>query len=50
MNKALKEVTLCNLEVVVMPQGEIFCKGKTIGWFREFGEYLTKKTEGEAYE
>jgi len=26
-----------------MPQGEIICKGKTVGWFKEFKEHLTKK-------
>lgn len=36
-----KQITVCKLEVVVMPQGEIICKGKTLGWFKEFQEHLT---------
>ena len=32
MDKAPKGITPCNLEVVVMPNGEIICLGKTIGW------------------
>jgi len=37
-------MTLYNLEVLVMPNGEIICAGKTLGWTSEkIGEYLTKK-------
>lgn len=43
IEKAPKEITLCNLEVVVMPNGEIICRGKTVGWVKEIGKYLTKK-------
>jgi len=43
MKKAPKEITLCNLEVVVMPNGEVICLGKSIGWVKELGEYLIKK-------
>ena len=39
----VKEITLCNLEVVVMPNGEVLCVGKTIGWLQELGKYLTPK-------
>jgi hypothetical protein len=41
--KKSKEITVCNLEVVVMPNGEIICAGKTIGWVKELGKYLSKK-------
>jgi len=37
------KITLCSLEVVVMPNGEILCLGKTVGWFAELGKYLTYK-------
>ena len=43
MKEQLKEITLCNLECVLMPQGEIICLGKTIGWFKDFGDMLEKK-------
>lgn len=43
MEKQPKEITVCHLEVVVMPNGEIISKGKTIGWFKDFKEYLTEK-------
>lgn len=41
MKEQPKEMTICNLEVLVMPQGEIICLGKTVGWFRDLKEYLT---------
>lgn len=28
------------LEVCVMPQGEIICAGKTVGWVKDLGKYL----------
>lgn len=40
MKKIPEEITVCELTVIVMPQGEILCKGKTIGWFKEFKEFL----------
>jgi len=40
---SLKEITLCNLEVVVMPNGEVICHGKTIGWTKDLKKYLTIK-------
>lgn len=45
MDKAPDKITLCSLEVVVMPQGEIICLGKSIGFVREFGKYLTEKED-----
>ncbi|HQR42035.1 MAG TPA: hypothetical protein PLX97_05110 [Gemmatales bacterium] len=41
MNFVPKEITLAQLEVVVMPNGEVLCLGKTVGWFDELHEYLT---------
>lgn len=43
MKKQPEEITICTLDVCLMPQGEIICKGKTVGWFIEFKEYLNKK-------
>ena len=43
MEKAPEEMTVCNLEVLVMPNGEILCLGKTIGWVDKFGKFLTSK-------
>lgn len=42
MKKIPKEITLCKLECVLMPQGEILCLGKTIGWFKDLKSYLEK--------
>lgn len=36
-------ITLCLLEVVVMPNGEVICLGKTIGWFKNLKEHLSVK-------
>jgi len=38
-----KEMTICNLEVLVMPQGEVLCLGKTVGWVKDLGKCLTIK-------
>lgn len=43
--KEVKEMTICNLEVLVMPNGEVICLGKTVGWIKELGKYLTPKTK-----
>lgn len=43
MTEAPQEITVCNLEVVVMPNGEVICLGKTIGWIEKLGKYLTPK-------
>jgi len=45
MKEAPKEMTICNLEVLVMPNGEVLCLGRTVGWVKELGKYLTKKEE-----
>ena len=41
--KAPNEITVCNLEVVVMPNGEVICSGESIGWVKRLGKYLTPK-------
>lgn len=43
MEKIPEEITVCNLEVVLMPNGEIISLGKTIGWFEDYKRYLKKK-------
>lgn len=43
MKTAPKEITLCNLAVVVMPNGEIICFGKTVGWVKELGKFLSPR-------
>ena len=35
-----EEITLCTLEVLLMPNGEIISMGKTIGWFDTYKKYL----------
>jgi hypothetical protein len=40
MTKPPDEITPCYLEVVVMPNGEIICAGKTVGWVKTHGKYL----------
>ena len=43
MDKAPDQMTICNLEVLVMPNGEILCMGKTIGFVKDLGKYLKVK-------
>ena len=42
IKKQPEEITVCNLEVVLMPNGEIISLGKTLGWFKDFKEYLNE--------
>lgn len=46
MTSAPKDITLAWLEVVVMPNGEVICDGKTIGWFNRLGRFLSVKVFG----
>jgi len=47
MKKPPKNITVCRLQVVVMPNGEIICDGKTIGWVKDIGKYLiVEKSNG----
>lgn len=44
-----KEITVCQLEVVVMPNGEVLCAGKSLGWVEGpngLGKYITRPTKG----
>ncbi|KKT20040.1 MAG: hypothetical protein UW07_C0019G0012 [Candidatus Nomurabacteria bacterium GW2011_GWF2_43_8] len=45
MDKAPEEITVANLEVVVLPNGEVICLGKTVGWVDRLGKFLTPKTK-----
>lgn len=38
-------ITLCELRVILMPNGEVICLGKTLGWFKDLSKYLTKVDE-----
>lgn len=44
MTRPPQEITVCHLEVVVMPNGEVICAGRSIGWVtgrNGIGKYLT---------
>lgn len=43
MKECPTQITVCVLECVVMPQGEIICAGRTIGWFKDLKKFLTEK-------
>jgi len=43
MEKQPEEITVCQLEVVLMPNGEIISLGKTVGWFKDYQKFLTPK-------
>lgn len=43
MTVAPKEITPALLDVLVMPNGEVICMGKTVGWFSELRQLLTPK-------
>ena len=43
LKKTPTKMTLCNLEVLVMPNGEVLCLGFTIGWIDKLGKALTSK-------
>ena len=40
MKKLPEEITVCTLDCVLMPNGEIICLGKTVGWFKDLKKYL----------
>lgn len=44
MKTAPKEITVAQLDVVVMPNGEVICNGKSIGWVTMLEKYLTLRT------
>lgn len=45
MEKQPDQITLCTLEVILMPNGEIICLGKSIGYFKQLKGFLTIKKE-----
>lgn len=45
MEKQPEEITVCNLSCVLMPQGEVICRGKTVGWFKDLKSYLEPATD-----
>lgn len=42
MDKQPQEITVCSLSVVLMPNGEVICMGKSIGMFKDLKEQLKK--------
>lgn len=42
-----ENITLCNLSVVLMPNGEVILLGKTIGMFKDLKKYLEIKGDGK---
>ena len=38
-----KNITICNLEVIVMPNGEVICNGISLGFMKKFSKYLSVK-------
>lgn len=48
MKKVPESITVCKLDCLLMPQGEIICKGGTIGWFKNLKEHLSESTPLEA--
>jgi len=38
-----EEITVVEVDAVLMPNGEVICLGKTIGFFKELQKYLTIK-------
>lgn len=38
-----EEITVVNVEAVLMPNGEVICSGKTVGWFTDLQKYITRK-------
>lgn len=47
MKEIPDEITTCNLECLLMPNGEVISAGKSLGWFKDFSKFLTKKQEGD---
>lgn len=40
------EITMADLDCAVMPNGEVLCLGKTLGWVGDFGEHLRPQSTG----
>jgi hypothetical protein len=43
MKTAPTDITPALLDCVVMPNGEVICNGKSIGWIGKLGKFLTPK-------
>ena len=43
LTKAPTAITVCSLECVVMPNGEVLCGGHATGWVKTLGKYLTPR-------
>lgn len=43
MTTSPENPTLADLEVVVMPNGEILCAGKSIGYLSKLGRFVTER-------
>ena len=40
MKKQPQSIITATLNVLIMPNGEIICLGKSLGWFKNFKEQL----------
>lgn len=40
MMKVPTVITVASLEVVVMPNGEVICGGRSLGWVSDLGKFL----------
>lgn len=47
INEIPEDITVCNLECVLMPNGEVISNGKNLGWFSDFKKFLTIKDPNE---
>ncbi len=48
MEKLPERITVCRLQCVLMPQGEVICEGKTIEWFKDLKRHLETETEANS--
>lgn len=46
MEDAPEVISIAKLAVIVMPNGEIICLGKTVGWVKDLGLYLSDVKAG----
>ena len=45
MDKQPEDLMVCNLQCLLMQNGEILCNGKTIGRFKDYKKYLKEDLE-----
>lgn len=48
MEKQPEEIKVCRLQVVLMPNGEVVCNGKSVGWFDKLSKYLEPELDQHA--